>query len=96
MYLEELIGKFILVYYVGGDVKYPTTLTVESINHIEGKVFVSGFQPKNIMGAYNWLSQVETHIAWDNVTQFHVFDDYKAFQKAGSQTKRGFFGRIKD
>ncbi len=96
MHLEDLIGKFILVYHAGGDVQYPTTMTVKNINHIEGKVFVSGFQPKDIMGAHNWLSQVETHIAWDTVAQFHIFENYKSFQKAGSQKEGGFFSRFKD
>ncbi len=61
-----------------------------------GRLFISGSQPQKILGSYNWLGAVPTHIAWDQVTQFHVFENHKTFkQKATDGQGGGFFDRFK-
>ena len=97
MNVTDLIDKFVVFYVVGGDVKYPTMMEVKQVEDIAGRVFLSGSQPQNIMGLYNWLGGVPTHIAWDQVTQFHVFENYKSYKQIVSEDQGGrFFDRFKN
>ncbi len=96
MDIEDLIGKFVVIYLTGGSVKYPTVMRVNQVEDIAGRLFLIGSQPKRLMEIRNWLGEVETHIAWETVAQFHVFNDYKAYKKAVSNnTGDGFFNRFK-
>ncbi len=85
----DLIGKFVVVYVAGGDCKYPTIMVINHVDEIAGRLFLSGSQPKELSGTHNWLGEVETHMAWDNVAQFHVFDNYESFQDATSNQQGG-------
>lgn len=95
MNVTDLIGKFVVFYVVGGDVKYPTMMDVDQVSDVAGKLFLIGSQPKKLMGVHNWLGYVPTHISWDQVTQFHVFESYKDFKQTTDEKGGGFFGRFK-
>ena len=73
MELQEIIGKYLLIYTVGGDVSYPTLLMLEDVVKVAGRVFVVGVQPEQIIGADNWLGNIGTHIAWDTVFTIPCF-----------------------
>jgi len=62
MNVTDLIGKFVVFYVVGGDVKYPTMMDVDQVSDVAGKLFLIGSQPKKLMGVHNWLGYVPTHI----------------------------------
>ncbi|MCX7546201.1 hypothetical protein [Marinicella gelatinilytica] len=92
----DLIGKFLVIYVMGGDVKYPTSMLVKNVEEIANRTFIIGKQPESIMGLYNWLGEVETYIAWENVTEFHIFDDYESFQKlASNHPSGGLFSKFR-
>lgn len=93
--VEDLVGQFVLFYVAGADVQYPTAMQVNQVQKIDGRVIISGRQPEKLMDIQNWLGQTDTHIAWDAVTQFHVFADYETFKQQQQGLESGFFGRFK-
>ena len=87
METADLVGKFLLMYTQGVDLHHPTSMSIDRVEEISGKIFLIGKQPSDLLGRENWLGNIETFLAWDSVTQFHVFNDYKAFKEVCADGK---------
>ena len=87
----DFVGKFLLTYSQGEDVRHPTAMTVEGVEMISGRLFVVGREPKTLMGSENWHSQSEIYLAWDKVSRFYVYENEDAFSQSLSENHKGGF-----
>lgn len=89
----DLIGKHLLIYTQGVELEHATFMRVDRVEDISGRLFLIGIQPHELLGRENWQSRMETFMAWDTVTQFHIFEDYDSFQTVcQSSSKEGWLG----
>lgn len=93
---DKLTGKHLLLYTQGVDLQHATLMAIDRVEEISGRLFLVGTQPHNLLGRDNWQGGMETFLAWDTVTQFHVFEDYDSFRAACNESRgEGWLGFLR-